>query len=114
MTKEEAQKIIDYIIPETVIDSNWLDSLLLEPDLIKLRALQLVSNICSYNDLLEIDEGEFISKYQTKKEIYVGRTIKYINNYYLLVGQDKMYVWYFNNDGDICFFKINEIKNYLI
>ena len=114
MTKQEAQTIIDKIPKDTIIDNNWLRYLLLEqPSLVTLRALYIVSEV-DYYLFLERNEGECITKFQTKQEIYVGKVINYLHGYYLIVSQYDGYVHYINNDGELSHLEIKGIEPYLI
>ena len=115
MTKEEAQEIVDLIDESTVIDDNWLDSLVMEIGYKKLIALSVVSGL-TWNDFLEKHEGDYITDFQTKDdtEIYVGRVIHYFNLYRLIVLQDKSYVYYVSQSGGLTSFSIENIKEYLV
>jgi hypothetical protein len=114
MTKEEAQIILDAIDPETVVDDNWLDSLISEnKEYTKLRALSIITEK-TWNEIISCYEGEYITKFQTKKEIYVGKTIKPLDRFYLIVAQDELYFYYIDTHGKLKWVSLNDVNNYLI
>lgn len=97
MTYLEAQQIIDKIDSKTIIDSNWLDYLLEEKELITLQALQIVTEK-NWKELLEKYEGQEMSVFQTEPiENYVGKTLVFDNGFKtLIVMQEKEWVFFHN------------------
>jgi hypothetical protein len=114
MTKEEAQKIIDDISPDTIIDPNWLDYLISEnKEYTKLRALSIITEK-TWNEIISCYEGEYITKFQTKKEIYVGRTVKIINDFYIILNQNKDFCYYVDSCLGINRIAIANINKHLV
>ena len=113
MTKEEAQAIIDKIDSFTVIDSNWLNYLISDPEFKILKAIHLIFNM-DYNQFLKQYEGHSISGFQTYNEIYVGRTVKIGNDYFIITGQNKHSCYYLSMDGYREEIFIKEINQHLV
>ena len=113
MTKEEAQIILDSIDETTVVDDNWLGYLVEDKECKVLRAISIITGL-SWNDFLEKHEGDYISDFQTKPELYLGRTIKVNEQYHLIIRQSKMYIYYvtgYNFTEDIL---IKDLDRHLI
>jgi len=114
MTKEEAQKIVDNINEDTIIDNDWLSYLVSEDkEYTKLKSLAIVSGM-NWSDFIEKYEGCYITDFQTKKEIYVGRIIYFLDNYFLITAQNKSNCFFISLDGKSCSLTINQINNYLL
>jgi hypothetical protein len=113
MNKIEAQKVLDSIDSDTIIDDNWLDYLLDDKELVTLNALYTVFDM-TYPEILEQYEGEYITKFQTKKEIYVGRTIKINDTYCLIITQNKNTICYVGLGGYNGSIDRSIINNYLV
>jgi hypothetical protein len=113
MNKIEAQKVLDSIDSDTIIDDNWLDYLLEDKRLLTLNALYTVFDM-TYPEILEQYEGEYISKFQTKKEIYVGRAVKIINDFYIILNQNKDFCYYVDSCSGINRIAIANINKHLV